>query len=52
MAFLGVKELKELQKTYKVVDPFKEDRIKNGAYELSLGAEVYLTDSKTGKVEI
>lgn len=52
MAFLGVKELKELQRTHKVVDPFQDNRIKNGAYELSLGAEVYLTDSKIGKVEI
>lgn len=52
MAFLGVKELIELQKTHKVVDPFQDNRINNGAYELSLGAEVFLTDSKTGKVEI
>ncbi len=52
MAFLGVKELKELQKSHKVIDSFQDNRIKNGAYELSLGAEVFLTDSKTKKVEI
>lgn len=52
MAFLGIKELKELQQSDKIVEPFNELRIKNGAYELSLGSEVYLTDSKTGKVEI
>ena len=52
MAFLGVKELIQLQKTNNVIFPFQEERVKNGAYELSLGSEVYLTDSKTGKVEI
>ena len=52
MAFLGVKEVEKLQETNKVIFPFDKSRIKNGAYELSLGKEVYLTDSKTGKVEI
>jgi len=52
MAFLGVKELNELQKAKKIILPFQKDRVKNGAYELSLGQEVYLTDSKTGRVEI
>lgn len=51
MAFLGVKELVKLQEDCHVVEPFDHTRIKNGAYELSLGAEVYLTDAKTGKVE-
>jgi dCTP deaminase len=51
MSFLGVKEILKLQKDHKVVLPFLEKRVKNGAYELSLGAEVFLTDSKTGKVE-
>ena len=51
MAFLGVKELLNLQTHKKVILPFNEKRVKNGAYELSLGEEVYLTDSKTGKVE-
>lgn len=52
MAFLGVKDLLRIQEKYKVVHPFDEKKVKNGAYELSLGSEVYLTDSKTGKVEI
>ena len=52
MSFLGVKELNKLQEDHKVVLPFKSERIKNGAYELSLGTEVFLTDSKAGKVEI
>jgi len=52
MSFLGVKELKKLQVDHTVVFPYLEDRVKNGAYELSLGKEVYLTDSKTGRVEL
>jgi dCTP deaminase len=52
MSFLGVKELQTLQSKSQVVWPFQENRIKNGAYELSLGTEVYITDSKTGKVEM
>lgn len=52
MAFLGVKELTALQEEQGVIEPFLENRLKNGAYELSLGKEVYLTDSKTSKIEI
>jgi dCTP deaminase len=52
MAFLGVKEILKLQADKKIIDPFVPERVKNGAYELALGTEVYLTDSKTGKVEI
>jgi dCTP deaminase len=52
MAFLGVKEFNRLQQEKILIDPFTEKRVKNGAYELSLGKEVYLTDSKTGKVEV
>jgi dCTP deaminase len=51
MAFLGVDEIEALQKTDGIIDPFEKERIKNAAYELSLGGEVYLTDSKTKKVE-
>ncbi|MHA4810210.1 dCTP deaminase domain-containing protein [Flavitalea flava] len=50
MAYLGTKELVELLP--KCIDPFKSERIDNVAYGLSLGAEVYLTDSSTGKKEI
>lgn len=52
MSFLGVRELNELQKDHQVILPFKDNRLKNGAYELSLGMEVFLTDSKAGKVEM
>jgi dCTP deaminase len=52
MAFLGVKELSALQDKSKIILPFQKGRLKNAAYELSLGPEVYITDSKTGKVEI
>lgn len=52
MSFLGVKELNQLQKDRQVILPFKDTRVKNGAYELSLGSEVYLTDSKDGKIEV
>src|SRR4051812_29021908 len=52
MSFLGVRELNELQRNNLVIQPFIESRVKNGAYELSLGSEAFLTDSKVGKVEI
>jgi dCTP deaminase len=52
MAFLGNKHLKHLAQEADCIQPFDEGRIKNGAYELSLGSEVYLTDSKTGRVEL
>jgi dCTP deaminase len=51
MSFLGVKELKQLQNDHQVILPFESTRVKNGSYELSLGFEAYLTDSKSGKVE-
>ncbi len=50
--FLGTKEIIDLQNKEIVISPFLKDRIKSGAYELSLGSEVYLTDSTTGKVEV
>lgn len=52
MSFLGVKELIKLQESKQIILPFEQQRVKNGAYELSLGAEVYLTDAQTGKVEL
>lgn len=52
MAFLGVKEIIDLQKAANIIVPFDEKRVKNGAYELSLGSESYLTDAKSGKVEV
>lgn len=52
MSFLGVADLTRLQDDFKVVMPFCSSRIKNGAYELSLGTEAYLTDSESKKVEV
>jgi dCTP deaminase len=49
MAYLGTKELKSLLPN--CIDKFDESRIDNVAYELSLGSEAYLTDSKDGKKE-
>jgi len=51
MSYLGSTSLKNLQKAFDIILPFNETRIKYGAYELSLGDEVYLTDSNTGKRE-
>lgn len=52
--FLGDKKIIELQKTHGFIDDagFDEKRIKSGAYELSLGKEVFVTDAKNRKVEI
>ncbi len=50
MAFIGTKQLADLLK--RVVTPFKPERIKNSAYELSVGDEVYVTDSPTGKKQV
>jgi dCTP deaminase len=50
MAYLGTKELKEILP--KCIDKFNPQRIDNVAYELCLGSEAYLTDSKRGKKDI
>lgn len=47
MAYLGTNEL--LNILPQCIDKFDKNRIDNVAYELSLGDEAYLTDSKTGK---
>jgi len=52
MAYLGTKSFGELQEKDKVILPFQESRLKSGAYELSLGSEVFRTDSKDKKKEI
>ncbi len=49
MAYLGTSELKILLPT--CIDKFDVNRIDNVAYALSLGDEVYLTDSDSGKRE-
>jgi dCTP deaminase len=45
MAFIGTKNLTQLLKSSDLISPFDEMRIKNGAYELSLGSQVFQTDS-------
>jgi dCTP deaminase len=47
MSFIGTKNLTTLLEdtNLKVIFPFDEERIKNGAYELSLGSQVFQTDS-------
>jgi dCTP deaminase len=46
MAFLGTGSLNQLLKYSDVISPLDEKRIKNGAYELSLGSQVFQSDSK------
>lgn len=50
MAYLGTEDLKKLLPH--CIEGYDENRIDNVAYELSLGNEVYLTDSATGKKEL
>ena len=51
--FIGTNSLKMLldDQAAKVVHPYNSKRIKNGSYELSLGGQVYLTDSKKRSVK-
>ncbi|HMK16852.1 MAG TPA: hypothetical protein VK492_01525 [Chitinophagaceae bacterium] len=52
MAYLGSEKLKALIKNLKVIGPDPDfNRISCGAYELSLGDEVFRTDSKDKKKE-
>jgi dCTP deaminase len=50
MAFLGYDELKRVLE--KNIIPFNEKLFQKTSYELSLGNEVYVTNSPTGKKEI
>jgi dCTP deaminase len=57
MAYLGTEKLRSLIKDEKVIEPMPDDkriaaRVKSGAYELSLGNEVFRTDSKDRKKEL
>ncbi len=45
MSFIGKNSLTQLLKNSDVISPFNEERIKNGSYELSLGTQVFQTDS-------
>lgn len=52
MSFIGNDNLHvPLGNDSEVIKPFDSKRIKNGAYELSLGAEVFLTDSEKRSVK-
>jgi len=51
MAFIGVDNLTAILKGRKTIVPFNPDRIKNGAYELSLGNQVFQTDSSPRSVK-
>lgn len=51
MAFQGPDDLRNfLNKS--IISGYREDRVSQAAYELSLGSEVYATDSANGKVEV
>lgn len=49
--FIGTNNLKTLLKISDVISPFDENRIKNGSYELSLGSQVFQTDSSPRAVK-
>lgn len=49
--FIGTNNLKELLKSSETITPFDDNRIKNGAYELSLGSQVFQTDSSPRAVK-
>jgi len=51
MAFIGNNNLTTLLNSSDVIAPFDEGRIKNGAYELSLGSQVFQTDAKPRAVK-
>lgn len=50
MSFLGSEHLKAAAET--IINPFNVERVKHGAYELSVGAEYYDTSMKTGKAVV
>ncbi len=49
MAYLGTEKLKELITAKKVIEPSNPINVVCGAYELSLGNEIFMTDSKDKK---
>lgn len=51
MSFLGTNSLKQLLESSDVISPFDNQKIKNGAYELSLGSQVFQTDSSPRAVK-
>lgn len=51
MSFLGKNSLTQILKHSDVISPFNEEQIKNGSYELSLGTQVFQTDSSPRTVK-
>ncbi|RCR67520.1 dCTP deaminase domain-containing protein [Larkinella punicea] len=51
MSFIGTKSLFQLLQASDVIFPFDENNIKNGAYELSLGGQVFQTDTKPRSIK-
>lgn len=50
MSFLSTSQLATLLKSYKVVSPFDPVKVKNGAYELALGDQVFLTSDSPQEI--
>jgi dCTP deaminase len=48
MSFWSTERLRERQTREKLIDPFDLQRIKHGAYELSLGSEAFISTAPTG----
>jgi len=51
VAFIGTNNLAQLLQNSNIITPFDKDRIKNGSYELSLGCQVFQTDSEARVVK-
>jgi dCTP deaminase len=51
MAFFGTKNLTQLLEKFDIINPFDSKRIENGAYELTLGDQVFQTGAKPKKVK-
>ena len=49
MAFWGTQTLRRRLPLEKLVEPYYEERVKHGAYELALGPEAYITSSSEQK---
>ncbi len=49
MAFLSTKDLEQLILTENCVEPYNPKRVKNASYELTLGDQVFQTNSKSGQ---
>jgi dCTP deaminase len=52
MAYLNTDDLKKLFNAQSCISPYDTQKVKNASYELSLGDQIYQTNSKSGKREI